>query len=212
MDTNAKPQPGKSENPSNSGKSETKGGDSFSVDIKQLRANARRNLEQGVITESYTANRQEVLKMLNEALSTELVCVLRYKRHHFVASGIHGESVAKEFAAHAAEEQQHADQIAGRIIQLGGDPDFCPDRLTQKSHAEYSEATDLRTMIEDNLVAERIAIDSYRAMIRYLSDRDPTTRRMIEEILAVEEEHAKDMADLLEPSSGDKDGGTKKVN
>ena len=200
MDTNVKPQTTKSETPSNN-KTENKG-DTFSVDIKQLRANARRNLEQGPVTETYKANRQEVLKMLNEALATELVCVLRYKRHYFVASGIHGESVAKEFAAHASEEQKHADQLAARIIALGGEPDFCPDRLTQKSHAEYSEATDLRTMIEDNLVAERVAVDSYREMIRYLSDRDPTTRRMIEEILAVEEEHAKDMVDLLAPSSG----------
>lgn len=169
------------------------------VDVKTLRENARRHVEQGAVTRSYGADRELVLKLLNEALSTELVCVLRYKRHQFVASGIHSEPVAKEFAQHAAEEQQHADQIAERIIQLGGEPDFNPDRLTSRSHAEYSESTDLSTMIEDNLVAERIAIDSYRQMIQYLGDRDSTTRRMLEGILAVEEEHAKDMVDLMDP-------------
>lgn len=169
------------------------------ADVKTLRENARRHVEEGAVTKSYGADRELVLKLLNEALATELVCVLRYKRHQFVASGIHSEPVAQEFAQHAAEEQQHADQIAGRIIQLGGEPDFCPDRLTSRSHAEYSETTDLSTMIRDNLVAERIAIDSYRQMIQYLGDRDSTTRRMLEEILAVEEEHAKDMVDLMDP-------------
>jgi bacterioferritin len=181
--------------------------DGYTIDVQKLREDARRHVEQGAVTKSYTANRELVIKMLNEALATELVCVLRYKRHRFVASGIHSEPVAKEFEKHAQEEMDHADRIAERIIQLGGEPDFAPDRLTQRSHAEYSEANGLRTMIEDNLVAERIAVDSYREMIRYLGDRDPTTRRMLEEILAVEEEHAKDMVDLLVPSresSGEK--------
>jgi bacterioferritin len=175
------------------------GRDDRFVDVKTLRENARRHVEQGAVTQSYGADRELVLKLLNEALATELVCVLRYKRHQFVASGIHSEPVAAEFAQHAQEEQDHADKLAARIIQLGGEPDFSPDRLTARSHSEYTESTDLSTMIEDNLVAERIAIDSYRQMIQYLGDRDSTTRRMLEEILAVEEEHAKDMVDLMDP-------------
>jgi len=201
MQANVKaPTPAKDDN-----KAETKPGlepenrdESFTIDVQKIRESARRNVEQGAVTNSYTANRTLVLKMLNDALATELVCVLRYKRHQFVASGIHSEPVAKEFAQHAREEQEHADRIAERIIQLGGEPDFSPDRLTSRSHSEYYEGTDLRRMIEENLVAERVAIDSYREMVRYLGDRDPTTRRMIEEILTVEEEHAKDMADLLD--------------
>lgn len=196
MDTNMK---GRSEPAKSTDMPRGNGTDVRFLDVKTLRENARRHVEKGAVTPSYGADRELVLKLLNEALATELVCVLRYKRHQFVASGIHSEPVAKEFAQHATEEQDHADKIAERIIQLGGEPDFSPDRLTSRSHAEYTESTDLATMIEDNLVAERIAIDSYRQMIQYLGDKDSTTRRMLEEILAVEEEHAKDMVDLMDP-------------
>jgi bacterioferritin len=201
METTARPQTAVRNNGISRDKFETGNeakSDDFSVDLNKLRDTARRDVEQGAITPTYTANRLAVLKMLNEALATELVCVLRYKRHQFVASGIHSEPVAKEFAQHALQEQGHADAIAARIIQLGGQPDFSPDRMSGRSHSEYSESTALRSMIEEDLIAERIAIDSYREMIRYLGDRDPTTRRMLEEILSVEEEHAKDMADLLD--------------
>ncbi|HEY9461234.1 MAG TPA: ferritin-like domain-containing protein [Paralcaligenes sp.] len=170
----------------------------FVMDVKAIRARARENLDRGAVTEGYTADRSTVLKLLNDALATELVCVLRYKRHQYMASGIHAEPVAAEFAAHAAEEQGHADMIAARIIELGGAPDFAPDSLSGRSHSEYVEGANLKDMIKENLVAERIAVDSYREIIVYLGDRDPTTRRMMEEILAVEEEHAQDMADLLE--------------
>lgn len=170
----------------------------FSIDVKSVRARARQNTDSGPVTETYGADRQTVLKLLNEALATELICVLRYKRHQYMASGIHSEPVATEFATHASEEQQHADLIAARIIELGGEPDFSPQGLAARSHSEYVEGKDLRDMIKENLVAERIAVDSYRQMVSYLGDRDPTTRRMIEGILAMEEEHAHDMADLLE--------------
>ncbi|GAA0505349.1 ferritin-like domain-containing protein [Pigmentiphaga sp. GD03639] len=169
----------------------------FSIDVEAMRARARKHLDEGAVTQDYGADRDVVLKMLNEALATELVCVLRYKRHYFMARGIHADPVAAEFAEHAAQEQQHADQIAQRIVQLGGEPDFSPDSLSRRSHSQYVEADTLESMIKENLVAERIAIDSYRAMVRYLGDKDPTTRRMLEEILAVEEEHADDMSDLL---------------
>ncbi|OVZ56281.1 bacterioferritin [Pigmentiphaga sp. NML080357] len=170
----------------------------FSIDVEAIRARAREHLDDGAVTEDYGADREAVLKMLNEALATELVCVLRYKRHYFMARGIHADPVAAEFAEHAAQEQQHADQIAQRIVQLGGAPDFSPAGMLDRSHSQYVEADTLESMIKENLVAERIAIDSYRAMIRYLADKDPTTRRMLEEILAVEEEHADDMSDLLQ--------------
>ncbi|HEY1610787.1 MAG TPA: ferritin-like domain-containing protein [Paraburkholderia sp.] len=171
---------------------------SFQFDLKRVREDARRNLEQGPVTSGYGADRDTVLKLLNDALATELVCVLRYKRHHFMAKGIASESVATEFAEHATEEQQHADMLAARIVQLGGEPDFNPQTLTARSHSEYREGTDLKDMIRENLVAERIAIESYREVIRYLGDSDTTTRRIFEEILAVEEEHADDMTDLLD--------------
>lgn len=174
------------------------GNEKFVMDVKAIRANARKNLDKGAITETYTADRQTVLKLLNDSLATELVCVLRYKRHHYMASGIHAEPVAAEFALHAEQEMQHADSIATRIVELGGQPDFAPDTLTARSHAEYVPGNDLHDMIKENLVAERIAIDSYRKIITYIGDGDPTTRRLLEEILAVEEEHANDMADLLE--------------
>ncbi len=163
-----------------------------------LRERARRHIEQGAVTEGYTADRETVIKLLNEALATEIVCVLRYKRHYFMATGIHAESVAAEFLQHANDEQGHADQIAQRIVQLGGEPDFSPEGLLTRSHAEYIEGDSLVEMIKEDLVAERIAIDSYRDMIRYLGNDDPTSRRMMEGILAVEEEHADDLVSLLE--------------
>ncbi|MGQ0762727.1 MAG: ferritin-like domain-containing protein [Acidobacteriota bacterium] len=169
----------------------------FLTDIKTLRERARRHIEQGAVTEGYTADRETVNKILNEALATEIVCVLRYKRHFFMASGIHAESVAAEFLEHANDEQGHADLIAARIVQLGGEPNFNPEGLLMRSHAEYVEGGSLTEMIKEDLVAERIAIDSYRDMIQYLGNDDPTTRRMLEGILAVEEEHADDLVSLL---------------
>jgi bacterioferritin len=171
---------------------------SFDMDVSAIRARARKNLEKGAVTEDYRADRKTVLKLLNEALATELVCVLRYKRHYFMARGLNAEPVAAEFAEHAGEEQEHADKIAERIVQLGGEPNFSPDGLLQRSHSEYVAGNSLKDMIKENLVAERIAIDSYRQMIQYIGDKDSTTRRILEEILAVEEEHADDMADFLD--------------
>jgi bacterioferritin len=168
------------------------------TDVKTLRGQARKHIEEGAVTAGYSADRTVVLKLLNEALATELVCVLRYRRHHFMARGIHSKSVADEFLMHSNEEQGHADQIAERIVQLGGEPDFAPDGLTGRSHAEYVEGKSLDGMIKEDLVAERIAIDSYREMIQYLGDQDPTTSQMLKGILAVEEEHADELADLLE--------------
>ena len=169
----------------------------FLTDIKTLRERARKHIENGAVTEGYKADRETVIKLLNEALATEIVCVLRYKRHYFMASGIHAEGVAAEFLQHANEEQGHADQIGARIVQLGGAPNLNPDGLTSRSHAEYVEGETLIDMIKEDLVAERIAIDSYREMINYLANDDPTTRRMLEEILAMEEEHADDLVNLL---------------
>jgi bacterioferritin len=173
----------------------------FLTDIKTLRERARQHIEQGAITEGYKADRNTVVKILNEALATEIVCVLRYKRHYFMAKGINAESVAAEFLQHANEEQGHADLIAQRIVQLGGEPNFNPDGLTMRSHAEYVEGNNLIDMIKEDLVAERIAIDSYREMINYVANDDPTTRRMLEGILAMEEEHADDLVSLLEGMS-----------
>jgi bacterioferritin len=170
----------------------------FLTDIKTLRERARRHIENGAITEGYTADRETVVKLLNEALATEIVCVLRYKRHYFMASGIHAEGVAAEFLEHANDEQGHADSIAQRIVQLKGEPNFNPEGLLTRSHAEYVEGTSLTDMIKEDLVAERIAIDSYREIITYLGDKDPTSRRLMETILAVEEEHADDLVNLLE--------------
>jgi bacterioferritin len=166
--------------------------------IDSLRKQARKHIEQGAVTAGYNADRLQVLSLLNNALATELVCVLRYRRHHFMARGIHSQAVAAEFLAHANEELGHADLIATRIVQLGGEPDFSPATLQARSHAEYVEGFSLSDMISENLIAERFAIDSYRHDIAYLSDQDPTTRRMLESILAVEEEHADDLADLLQ--------------
>ena len=170
----------------------------FLTDIQTLRERARKHIENGAVTEGYTADRETVVKILNEALATEIVCVLRYKRHYFMASGIHAEGVAAEFLEHANDEQGHADQIAQRIVQLQGEPNFNPEGLLMRSHAEYVEGTTLTDMIKEDLVAERIAIDSYREMISYFGNDDPTSRRMLEGILAVEEEHADDLVSLLE--------------
>ena len=170
----------------------------FLSDIQELRERARRHMNEGAVTESYRADRDSVVKILNEALATEIVCVLRYKRHYFMASGIHAQAVAAEFLEHANEEQGHADQIAQRIVQLGGEPNFSPDGLATRSHSEYQEGTSLVDMIKEDLVAERIAIESYSEIVRYLGDNDPTTRRLMESILAVEEEHADDLKTLLE--------------
>ena len=171
--------------------------DSSLTDVKTLRTRARLHIDEGSVTAGYTADRTAVLKLLNASLATELVCVLRYRRHHFMARGIHSQSVAQEFLQHSNEEQGHADQIAERIVQLGGAPDFAPDGLAARSHAEYVEGDTLASMIREDLVAERIAIDSYREIIQYLGDQDSTTRRMLEDILAVEEQHADELADLL---------------
>ena len=170
----------------------------FLTDIKTLRERARQHIENGAVTEGYRADRETAVKILNEALATEIVCTLRYRRHHFMASGINAESVAAEFLQHANEEQGHADQIAQRIVQLNGAPNFNPEGLLSRSHAEYVEGTSLLDMIKEDLVAERIAIDSYREMINYFGSDDPTSRRMLEGILAVEEEHADDLVSLLE--------------
>jgi bacterioferritin len=170
----------------------------FLSDIQTLRRRAREHIAQGAVTPGYHADRDVVLRLLNEALATEIICTLRYKRHYFMAKGIHAEGVAAEFLEHAADEQQHADQIAARIVQLGGAPDFSPGGLATRSHAEYVEGDTLEDMIREDLVAERIAIDSYREIIAYLAENDSTSRRLMEEILAKEEEHADDLANLLE--------------
>ena len=167
-------------------------------DLQALRTRAREQIMKGAVTPSYPeADRKAIVELLNTALATEIVCVLRYKRHYFMATGIHSEAVAAEFLQHANEEQGHADEIAGRIVQLGGAPDFNPDGLTSRSHAEYVEGETLLDMIKEDLVAERIAIDSYREMIKYFGTDDSTSRRMLEGILAMEEEHADDLVSML---------------
>ena len=167
------------------------------TDVQTLRDAARRHIEEGAVTERYSADRTKVLEMLNEALATELVCVLRYRHDHFMARGFGSKVAADEFMEHATEELQHADQLAERIVQLGGEPRFNPNELTQRSHSEYRVGKTLQEAIKENLVAERIAIDSYRAMVDFVGADDPTTRRLLEGILAVEEEHADDLSDLL---------------
>ncbi|HEY3119253.1 MAG TPA: ferritin-like domain-containing protein [Vicinamibacteria bacterium] len=177
----------------------------FLSDIKTLRERARKHIENGAVTDGYKADRQTVIRLLNEGLATEIVCVLRYKRHYFMARGIHAQAVAAEFLEHSNEEQAHADQIADRIVQLGGEPNFNPEGLLSRSHAEYVEGDSLVDMIKEDLVAERIAIESYSEMARYFGEDDPTTRRMIEGILAMEEKHADDLATLLatlDPTKG----------
>jgi len=169
----------------------------FLTDVQTLRKRARQHIEDGAVTAGYGGNTETAIKVLNEALATEIVCVLRYKRHYFMARGIHAGPVAEEFLEHAGEEQEHADRISERIVQLGGAPNLSPDGLLSRSHSEYVEGTDLVDMIKEDLVAERIAIDSYREMAAFFVPFDATTRRMIEEIQAKEEEHAEDLADLL---------------
>ena len=173
-------------------------GKPFVSDIKNIRKRAREHIERGAVTDGYKADRETVIKILNEALATEIVCVLRYKYHYYMASGSNAQSVAAEFLEHANEEQGHADRIAERITQLGGAPNLSPEGLLTRSHSDYVEGDDLVDMIKENLVAERIAIDSYREIVAYLGNADTTTRRIMEEILAVEEEHAEDMNTLLE--------------
>jgi len=173
----------------------------FLTDVKTLRERARQHMERGAVTEGYKADIPTVVRILNEALATEIVCVLRYKRHYFMASGIHAQSVRQEFLQHANDEQAHADQIAERITQLQGEPNFSPEGLASRSHSEYKEGDSLTEMIKEDLVAERVAIESYSEMIKYFGDKDPTSRRMLEEILAKEEEHADDLVNLLETLS-----------
>jgi bacterioferritin len=169
----------------------------FASDIEALRKRARQHMEQGAVTEGYKIDRDTALKVLNEALATETVCWLRYMRHYYAATGIHAEGVKEEFLEHANEERGHSLQIAERITQLGGEPDFNPRGLAERSHSEYVEGTTLIDMIKENLIAERIAIESYTEIVRFFGDKDPTSRRMMEEILAKEEEHANDMLDFL---------------
>ncbi len=169
----------------------------FVADIAAIRDRARKNIDKGPITDGYKANRESVIKVLNEALATELVCVLRYKVHYFMARGINSEPIAAEFLEHANEEQEHADRIATRIVQLGGTPDLNPKTISSRSHSEYVQGNSLVEMIKEDLIAERIAIDTYRAIIEYLGEDDSTSRRLMEEILEKEEEHADDLANLL---------------
>lgn len=179
---------------------------SMLTDIATLRTRARQHIEDGSVTAGYSADRDIVLELLNDSLATELVCVLRYRRHYFMAQGVHSQAVAQEFLDHSNEELGHADKLAERIVQLGVAPDFAPDGLTRRSHAEYVEGDSLASMIKEDLVAERIAIDSYRDIIQYLGNQDPTTRRMVEAILAVEEQHADELAGLLETLPDDSKG------
>ena len=169
----------------------------FLTDIKEIRLRARRHMEQGPITTGYRADREKVISVLNEALATELVCVLRYKRHYYMAKGINAEPVAQEFLQHATEEQGHADQIAQRITQLQGEPNFNPEGMASRSHSEYVEGGSLVDMIREDLVAERIAVESYSEIIRWLGNDDSTTRSLMEQILKVEEEHADDLSNML---------------
>jgi len=174
--------------------------EAFKIDIETIRNNARKNVEDGAQTAGYRGDREAVIEQLNAALATEIVCSLRYKRHYFTATGINSEAIANEFNVHAQEEQAHADEIAARIVQLGGEPDFSPDGLVSRSHADYIPCLDLKDMIKENLIAERIAIDAYHELILHIGDKDPTTRRMLEGILAIEEEHADELSDWLKRS------------
>ena len=175
----------------------------FLTDIEELRRRPHNHMEMGAVTSAYKADRETVIRILNEVLATEIVCVLRYKRHYYMATGIHAQAVAAEFLEHAKEEQEHADIAAERITQLGGEPDFNPAGLVTRSHAQYVEGKTLLDMVREDLVAERIAIESYSEIIRYLGNDDPTTRIAIEQIMAKEEEHADDMKKFLERLSAD---------
>ena len=174
----------------------------FVTDIKRIRERARSAIDQGAVTPSYKGDQEQVVKVLNEVLATEIVCMLRYKRHYFMAEGLNSESVKAEFQEHWKEEEQHADWVAERISQLNGEPDFNPKDLASRSHSDYAEGDDLVSMIEEDLVAERIAIETYSEIIRWLGDNDPTTRRLIERILEKEEEHADDLVTLLSHLKG----------
>ena len=170
----------------------------FVSDVQELHGRAHRHMEEGAVTSAYAADRETVLRILNDVLATEIICVLRYKRHYYMATGIHAQSVAEEFLQHAQEEQAHADFVAERITQLGGEPNFNPDGMTSRSHSEYSGGKTLLDMVREDLVAERVAVESYNEIIRYLGSDDPTTRRMLETIMAKEEEHADDMKKILD--------------
>lgn len=174
----------------------------FLTDIKKIRDRARQEIDKGPVTDAYGADIGRVIQVLNEALATEIVCTLRYKRHYYTATGLYAEPVAAEFLEHAGDEQAHADKLAERIVQLGGEPDFNPDTLTGRSHAEYDESLDLIEMIKEDLVAERVAITSYTEIAQWLGAGDPTTRRVFEDLLAQEEEHADDLRALLERLPG----------
>ena len=169
----------------------------FISDIKKIRESARKHLEQGPITEHYKLDLENVIALLNGALATEIICTLRYKKHHYKAQALGASVAAQEFLEHSDQESQHADQIAARIVQLGGEPDLSPDGLSQRAHADYVDCDSVGEMIKENLIAERIAIDTYREMINFIGNADPTTRRLLEDILAVEEEHADDLVDLM---------------
>lgn len=173
-------------------------GQRLELDQDAIDKAARSELDEGAVTPSYGPWRDDIVRLLNDALATELVCVLRYKRHHFTADGVNSPKIAEEFLVHANEEAAHADRIAERIVQLGGEPDFRPQSLAERSHADYDESKDLKSMVRANLVAERIAVETYRQMIALIGDKDPTTRRMLEGILADEEEHADELKDWLE--------------
>ena len=172
--------------------------DPFKTDLETIRRRARQRMEDGAVTGAYLADRDRVIEVLNEVLATEIVCVLRYKNHYFMASGINAQPVAQEFLQHAHEEQQHADMVAQRITQLGGNPNLNPEGLATRAHAQYVEAATLERMIREDLVAERIAIETYAEIIRWLGTDDPTTRRLMEDLLKVEEEHADDLANMLQ--------------
>lgn len=169
----------------------------FLTEIEAIRKSAREKIEQGAITEHYRGDLKTILSLLNDALATEILCTLRYKSHHFKASALGASVAAAEFLEHSDQERVHADSIAARMVQLGGEPNMNPDTLSKRSHADYVECKDIKEMIKENLIAERIAIDMYREMIQYIGNDDPTTRRLLEEILAVEEEHADDLIDLV---------------
>jgi bacterioferritin len=171
---------------------------SFIENLAVIRERARTHMKDGAVTDSYKADRGAVISLLNDALATEIVCVLRYKRHYFMVTGLDSQPAAAEFLEHAKDEQAHADALAARIVQIGGEPDFSPDQLARRSHSEYVAGKSLREMMREDLIAERIAIDTYGQIIRYLGDKDPTTRRLLEDILADEEEHADDLASLLD--------------
>ncbi len=173
----------------------------FLTDLKEIKARARKEMEQGAVTDNYKADRNAVIKVLNQVLATELVCVLRYRRHYYMASGLNSEAVKAEFLQHADQEQQHADWVATRITQLNGEPNFNPEGLASRSHSEYAEGSNLVAMIKEDLFAERIAIETYSEIVRWLGDKDPTTRRGIEDILKVEEEHAEELKTLLQKTA-----------